>query len=236
MGQGRRADRIRLRDPTRVRRRASVERGGASVEHAGLALLIALAMLAGVAAFAAGGTPPEEARELGTAITHKLRCAPRLPGPCWRDPLTQAYDRSLAGLVRALAPAPAGRPGPAGETLLPVDFRYCRSTSCALPGPESPHLTASNRRTTAFTSISDERSVGRGIELSYWLYRPALGWELVRRHASAADVAAHAAIPLLEVSDPRLVPLETLAGRNHFDFPPGEEPPWRWKVENTYPG
>jgi hypothetical protein len=32
------------------------------------------------------------------------------------------------------------------------------------------------------------------------------------------------------------VPLETLAGRNHVDFPPGEEPPWRWRVESVYPG
>ena len=31
------------------------------------------------------------------------------------------------------------------------------------------------------------------------------------------------------------MPLETLAGRNHFDFPAGEEPPWRWRVESVYP-
>jgi hypothetical protein len=42
--------------------------------------------------------------------------------------------------------------------------------------------------------------------------------------------------PLLDTDHPRLVPLETLAGRNHVDFPPGEEPPWRWRVESVYPG
>jgi hypothetical protein len=37
--------------------------------------------------------------------------------------------------------------------------------------------------------------------------------------------------PLLESANPRLVPLETLAGKNHVRFAPGEEPPWRWQVE-----
>src|SRR5215216_7505039 len=123
---------------------ATRERGAASVEHAGLALLIALVLLAGVASVAAG--PLDGGRELGWAITRKLRCAPRLPGPCWRDALTEAYGRPLAGLVRALAPQPAARIGPSGLPLLPVDFRYCRRESCAVPGDDSDALTASNRR------------------------------------------------------------------------------------------
>jgi hypothetical protein len=49
-------------------------------------------------------------------------------------------------------------------------------------------------------------------------------------------VAAFASTPLLETQNPRLVPLETLPGRNHYDFPPDEEPPWRWRVEGVYPG
>src|SRR5687767_11310006 len=113
------------------------ERGSASVEHAGLTLLVALLCSAVIAALAAA-PPGPEARELATAIARKLRCAPRLPGPCWRDPLTEAYGRPLGGLARALAPPPATVAG-----LLPVDFRYCRSQSCALPG-ERPELTASN--------------------------------------------------------------------------------------------
>lgn len=206
------------------------QRGAASVEHAGLALLVALLALAGIASVAAG--PLDGGRELGGAIARKLRCAPRLPGPCWRDPLTEAYGRPLAGLVRALAPAPA----PAGtQELMPVDFRYCRSASCALPG-SGPRLTASNRRTTAFVSIADQRRSGGGVRISYWLYRPTLGWERVERRADAAQVAALAATPLLESQDPKLVPLETLAGRNHFDFAPSEEPPWRWRVQGRYPG
>jgi hypothetical protein len=210
------------------------QRGAASVEHIGLAILVATALLAGVAAFAAG-PPVEEGRELGTAITRKLRCAPRLPGPCWRDPLTDAYGRPLAGLVRALAPAPEPRAGAGGASLVGVDFRYCRSAGCAAwTGDE--RLTASNRRTTAFTSVEDRRRAGGGVEVTYWIYRPSLGWERVVRRASAADVAAAAKTPLLESASPKLVPLETLPGRNHYDFARPEEPPWRWQVESVYPG
>jgi hypothetical protein len=218
----------------RSRRLRSVERGAASVEHAGLALLIALLLLAAIAAFA-GGPPVEGSRELGSAIARKLRCAPRLPGPCWRDPLTEAYGRPLGGLVRALAPAPRALPGASGLGLVPVDFRRCRRESCAVAA-DGTALTASNRRTTAFTSVVDERRSGGGVEVSYWLYRPTLGWERVVRLASATEVAARASTPLLETAVPALVPLETLVGRNHYDFPPGEEPPWRWRVDPVFPG
>lgn len=209
------------------------QRGAATVEHAGLALLIALLLLAAVAAIASE-PGVEGGRELGSTLARKLRCAARLPAPCWRDPLTDAYGRPLAGLVRALAPDPAARVGPSGP-LLPVDFRYCRRESCAAPGA-TESLTASNRRVTAFTSVDDRRPSAGTVEVSYWMYRPGLGWEVVRRTASSADVAAAAGTPLLETDNPRLVPLETLPGRNHYEFPAAEEPPWRWEVEGVYPG
>jgi hypothetical protein len=69
----------------------------------------------------------------------------------------------------------------------------------------------------------------------YWLYRPTLGWEAARRTIGSAAIALHAPTPLLETDIPALVPLETLAGRNHADFTLGEEPPWRWRVESVYP-
>ena len=106
------------------------------MEQAGLVLLVALLLLAAISAFAAG-PPNEQGRELGSAIARKLRCAPRLPRPCWRDPLTEAYGRPLAGLVRALAPQPGAVPGASGLPLVPVDFRYCRRPSCAVPGNHS---------------------------------------------------------------------------------------------------
>ena len=198
------------------------ETGAATVEHAGLALLISLLAIAAIAAISAG--PLDGARELGTTLARKLRCAAVGPGPCWRDPLTEAYGRPLAGAVRALAPSPQARLG-----LLPVDFRRCRSASCSRPGDRAG-LTASNRRVSAFVSVADRRAAGGDAEISYWLYRPTLGWERILRRAGGGEVARLAPTPLLEEAVPALIPLETLAGRNHFDFAPGEQPPWRWQV------
>jgi hypothetical protein len=214
--------------------RAGGARGAASVEQTGLVLLVALLFLAAISALVAE-PPARGARDLGAAIARRMRCAPRLPGPCWRDPLTEAYGRPLAGAVRALAPAPASLRGPSGMPLAPVDFRYCRSESCAVPAGREG-LTSSNRRLTAFTSVDDRRRSSGVVVISYWLYRPAVGWELVTRRASSADVAAAASTPLLESANPRLVPLETLPGRNHYEFPAAEEPPWRWRVAGHYPG
>jgi hypothetical protein len=213
--------------------REQSQRGGASVEHVGLVMLVALLLLAGIAALA-GAPPGRQARELGAAIARKMRCAPRLPGPCWRDPLTEAYGRPLAGLVRALAPRPTALTDGSGLPLVPVDFRRCRIESCAIDVGDG-RLTASNRRTTAFTSVQDNRRTDGEVIVTYWLYRPTLGWERVTRHATSADIARLASTPLLESADPQLVPLETLDGRNHVDFAPGEEPPWRWKIPSVYP-
>jgi hypothetical protein len=113
-----------------------------------------------------------------------------------------------------------------------VDFRRCRTASCALPGAE-PGLTASNRRVTLFTSVDDRRRAGGPVEVSYWLYRPTLGWERFRRRGGAAEIDAAAALRLNLEDDPALVPLELLPGRNHLDFPAGEEPPWRWRIESV---
>jgi hypothetical protein len=220
--------------PSLLRSASRGERGAASVEHAGLALLIALLVLGAVAALASE-PGADGGRELGSTLARKLRCAARLPAPCWRDPLTDAYGRPLAGLVRALVPRPAARIGPSGAPVLPVDFRYCRRESCAAPG-DAESLTASNRRVTAFTSVDDRRRSTGSVEVTYWLYRPGLGWETVERTATGAETAVAAKTPLLETDHPRLVPLETLPGRNHYEFPASEEPPWRWEVESVYPG
>ena len=197
-------------------------------------MLVALLLLAAISALAAG-PPVERGRELGATIARKLRCAPRLPGPCWRDPLTEAYGKPVAGVVRALAPQPLAVAAASGLALMPVDFRYCRRESCAVPGGR-PGLTQSNRRVTAFTSVIDRRRAGGQIEITYWLYRPGIGWARVTRRASAAAVAEHARTPLLETANPRLVPLETLPGRNHYTFPAAERPAWQWAVPGTYPG
>jgi hypothetical protein len=209
------------------------QRGSASVEQAGLAALIALLLLTGIAAVAAGGEI-DAGRVLAGTLGRRLACAPRLPGPCRHHPLVPAYGWPLARLARALAPAPEARPGPSGLPLVPVDFRRCRRESCAVAA--GPHLTASGRRTTVFTQIVDRRRTLGWVELTYWLYRPGLGWEHVTRRAGQAQVDAAANVPVLLRDDPALVPLETLPGRNHYAFPASERPPWQWHVHGLYPG
>lgn len=213
------------------------ERGTASVEHAGLVALIALLLMAAIAAILAGGEV-DPRRSLGGTIARRIACAPRPPEPCRRHPLVPAYGWPLARLARALAPAPAARPGPSGLPLVPVDFRRCRRESCAVPrpGPAGFHLTTSGRRTTAFIEIEDRRRALGWVELTYWLYRPSLGWERVVHRAGRAQVEAANGVPVLQRDDPALVPLETLPGRDHYVFPPGERPPWQWQVGGQYPG
>ncbi len=209
------------------------ERGSASVEQAGLSALLALILLAAIAAVAAGGDV-DAGRTLARALGRKVACAPRLPDACRHHPLVPAYGWPLARLARAFAPAPTARPGPGGLPLVPVDFRRCRRASCAVAA--GPHLTASGRRTTAFVEVEDRRRDRGRVELTYWLYRPGLGWERMVRSAGQADVEATAGTRVLLKDDPALVPLETLAGRNHYDFPAGERPPWQWKVGGRHPG
>jgi len=212
---------------------AESERGSASVEQAALAALVALLLVAGIAAVASGGEV-DAGRGLAGAIGQKMRCAPRLPDACRHHPLVPAYGWPLARLARALAPTPLALPGRSGLPLAPVDFRRCRRESCAVA--VGPHLTASRRRTTAFTEIVDRRRSEGWVEVVYWLYRPSLGWERIARRASQADVEAAAGTEVRVEDDPALVPLETLPGRNHYEFPASERPPWQWRVAGRYPG
>jgi hypothetical protein len=207
---------------------AAAVRGSATVEHVALAALIALLVIAGISALASN--PRSTAgRELASAIGRKLACAPRLPDPCHRNPLALAYGFPLGKLVRALAPPPQAVSG-----LVPVDFRRCRQRSCST-GAENG-LTASGRKVTEFTAVDDRRHSEGLVRVTYWLYRPGLGWEEIVREGGAADVAAADALRLHVTDDPVLVPLETLVGRDHYEFPAAEEPPWRWRVPGVYPG
>lgn len=211
--------------PSAPRTRAC--RGAASVEHVALAALVALIAIAALAALRSA--PPDDAtRRLGGTIARRIACVPRHPVPCGRNPLALAYGFPLGKLVRSLAPAPLAALGPDGP-LLPVDFRRCRRASCAAPG-EREGLTASRRRVTAFTSVEDRRRSGGRVRISYWLYRPGLGWEQVVREGGEAEIAAASSLRLNLEQVPALVPLETLAGRNHAKFPAAEQPPWRWRI------
>jgi hypothetical protein len=203
------------------------------VEQAALAALVALLLLAGISAIAAGGDV-DAGRRLADAIGRKLRCAPRLPDGCRHHPLVPAYGWPLARLVRALAPTPIAAAGPSALPLMPVDFRRCRRESCAIAA--GPHRTASGRRVTAFTEVTDLRSSTGFVEITYWLYRPTHGWDRLLRRATQADVEAAAGVEVLLQEDPALVPLETLPGRNHYEFPASERPPWQWRISGRYPG
>lgn len=216
-----------------MRRGWTREHGSASVEQIALAGLIALLLIAAVSAVAAGGDV-DAGRRLAGAIGKKLQCAPRLPDGCRHHSLIPAYGWPLARLARAMAPAPVSLPGPSGLPLVPVDFRRCRRASCAVAA--GPRLTASGRRVTTFTEVIDRRQSTGLVEVVYWLYRPTLGWERLIRRATEAEVAAASGVEVLLQDDPALVPLETLPGRNHYEFPPGERPPWQWRVAGRYPG
>jgi hypothetical protein len=215
------------------RQTPSGERGSASVEQAGLTALVALLLVSAIAAVSAGGEI-EAGRGLAGTIGRRLACGPRLPDACRHHPLVPAYGWPLARLARALAPAPAALTGPSGLALVPVDFRRCRRESCAVAA--GPRLTASGRRTTAFTELVDRRGSAGWVEVVYWLYRPTIGWEAVRRRATEADVEAASGTEVLASRDPALVPLETLPGRNHYEFPTVEQPPWQWRLRGRYPG
>jgi Flp pilus assembly pilin Flp len=216
-----------------MRRREDRERGSASVEQAGLAALVALLLVVAIAAVAAGGEV-DAGRRLAGTIGKRLACGPRLPDACRHHPLVPAYGWPLARVARALAPAPLPRPGPSGLPLVPVDFRRCRRESCAVAA--AAHPTASGRRTTAFTEIVDRRRTLGWVELVFWLYRPTLGWERLVRRANQAQIDAARGVEVLLRDDPALVPLETLPGRDHYEFPAGERPPWQWHVRGFYPG
>jgi hypothetical protein len=206
-----------------VRSHEDRRRGAASVEYIALAGMVGVLIVAAVAAILA--SPPRRAdRELGEMLARRIACTPRYPVPCGRNPLALAYGFPLGKLVRFLAPTPAMKGGE-----LPVDFRYCRQPSCSAPGSD-PGLTASRRRVTEFVAVEDARSSGGPVRVSYWLYRPSQAWERIMRTAGATEIAAASRIRLSLEQNPALAPLETLPGKDHYDFPGTEEPPWRWKL------
>jgi hypothetical protein len=206
-----------------MRSRPDRRRGAASVEYIAIAGMIGVLIVVAIAALVA--SPPSRGeREFGEMIGRRIACTPRYPIPCGRNPLALAYGFPAGKLVRYLAPAPTAKSGE-----LPIDFRYCKQPSCAMPGSD-PGLTASGRRVTEFVSVEDSRRSGGPARITYWLYRPSLGWEPIVRTAGAAELEAASSIRLSLEDDPALVPLETLSGKDHYTFPPGDDPPWEWHI------
>jgi hypothetical protein len=176
-------------------------RGAGTIEYIALTALFA-ALLSGVAGaiLTADG---DESRWLASRLGMKIRCAARWPEPCWRDPLTEAYGRPVAGLVRAWARQPVAIAG-----LVPVDPRRCRSPSCAVAAGE--RLTTSSRRITVFSRVTDRRRRDGTLVVEYLAYRPTVGWEVSRRVATQADVIALGDTPLLDAATPQVISLESV--------------------------
>lgn len=213
--------------------RPSETRGSATVEQIGIILMLAMLLAVLGAAYLAGaGDRPGHG--LGTRIANRIACGPREPGVCRQHPTVSAYGWDLARAVRWLAPDPTSVTRPGGVLLGPVDFRYCQRPGCAVPAGDD-RLTTSNRRLTLFTEVRRLKA-SEGWTIKYWFYRPSIGWELVERKTGPEEIQAASGTRVLLQDSPRLVPLEILPGRNHYDLPAGDEPPWRWKVRPVYGG
>lgn len=229
------------------------DRGSATVEQTGIVLLLAVLLATLIAIYFTGVKEPP-GRQLGQRVANRIACGPRAPGACRQHPAVSAYGWSLARAVRMLAPPVTARPRPGGSALVPVDFRYCQRSSCAIPvaGARGVELTTANRRTTYFTEVTAERPELEGprpegpgsdlkpgpgsLRITYWLYRPSIGWDAIHRSVGPSEIEAAAGTRVLLKDSPRLVPLEILPGRNHYRLPAGDEPPWRWQVSSRHPG
>jgi len=127
----------------------------------------------------------------GIVLAHELAerivCAVRLTEDCRDEPLLRAANGAeVAALLRGHAPALIYEDG---MTALPVDFRECRSDSCAAGAPGGAVVrTNAGLRVVAFTHVIDCRSGhaeaseawggncsgtrAGNLYLQYWLYYP----------------------------------------------------------------
>ena len=148
--------------------RTRSQAGAATVEHAGLVALIALLAGAAIAAWR-----PARIRAGAARIDAGPQAPLRRGRP--RAVLARPADARLRTAARRRRPgarAGAGRPAPAAAGRLPLlplgELRDARPR---------PRPTASDRRVTAFVAVDDRRRSAGVAEITYWLYRPTLGWE-----------------------------------------------------------
>ena len=180
------------------------------------------------------GAKSTPAATLAGAIGRRIACAPRLPDACRHHPLVPAYGWPLARLARALAPAPAAAAGPLRPAarpgrlppLPPGELRRRRRPPPDRLGP-AHHRLHPARATAATRSAGSSSTTGSTAPASAGNGSSAAP---TRRQVDAASRR-----PVLLKDDPALVPLETLPGRDHYDFPAGERPPWQWQVEAATP-
>lgn len=154
------------------------ERGQASPEWIGLTLLLALLLIGALAALG----PLSLGVSLGRALGAKLICAVQLSNSCLSDSdLVDAYGPDLADAVRDHAPEVLYE---RGMRALPVDYRGCRSASCA-DGAAGGRVwrSASGEPATAFVHVVDCRPGqwaaancsgprAGSVYLQYWFFYP----------------------------------------------------------------
>jgi hypothetical protein len=140
------------------------QRGQATIEWTGVVLLVALTFGAAIAL-----VPIVDGRSFGSWLAHSVLCAVRSGCVTSADALQAAYGERDAALVRRHAPGIVYEPG---ERSLPVDFRRCRSRSCA-DAADDPALdaTRSDAGTPAAVFTHVARRGGETF-LQYWLYYP----------------------------------------------------------------
>ena len=164
---------------------ADREQGQASPEWVALVALVAVLSVALTAALG----PRLPAAALARTIAGRLVCAVALSEACDRDPeLVAAYGTGLARALRRHAPQIAYE---RGMHALPVDYRSCRSPSCAdgpgeglvwrswagEPAVAFVHVVDCRASTPApFAGINDPVDCRDGrsgnLYLQYWLYYP----------------------------------------------------------------
>ncbi len=157
--------------------RARSQRGQASPEWLGLVLVVGLLLAAVLTVLGPLPIGVSFARTLGG----KLICAVRLSDPCLQDALVEAYGPDLAAALREHAPEVFYE---RGMRSLPVDFRSCRSETCA-DGPAEGVISrsAKGEPATTFVHVVDCRS-GQSVAadcsgaragnlyLQYWFFYP----------------------------------------------------------------
>src|SRR4051812_23688204 len=139
----------------------SGERGQASVEWIGLLLLVSVSLAAAVAF-----VPVVDGRPLGAAIARALGCAGK--HDCHADgaALRNAYGERDGGLVRANVPSIVYEPG---TLTLPVDYRRCRSQSCAdAPDDRDLDVHRAARGGTPATAFTHVVRRGGRTYIQYW--------------------------------------------------------------------
>ena len=184
--------------------RGSSQTGSATVEQAGLAILLCALLAAAIAAVAAGSGPRAGASS-AFSLARKLRCAAVGPGPVLAGPA----DRGLRAIARrrgAGARPGAGRgAGALGDRLAarrlpPLPLVKLRG---ARPAPRPDRVEPARDRVRHGRRPAP---IGGLAEITYWLYRPTLGWErIVQPPRVGRDRRGSPATPLLDDAVPALV-------------------------------